>query len=247
VIVVPPTLHPDGFQATRSTDEQFLDLLLGDEDLLRAEFDAIIAAEWPGQPPDRPGRGARAERRPGGTRRRRPRAAGFAGWPRPLRIGGWPRQRSPPPATSDKPTTRKAGDFPLLLIHPTRGDCSPRPHVSDLRRLTAHCDACAARAPIPRAGRDSPLKLWARPPSGRAHNHNRLDATMRTQPTDLYAILGLTRHATQAQISHAHRTLLRRYHPDTRTPGDPSQDAVRRASLFPDCGPFRVHSGKERI
>jgi len=70
---------------------------------------------------------------------------------------------------------------------------------------------------------------------------------MRTQPTDLYAILGLTRHATQAQISHAHRTLLRRYHPDTRTPGDPSQDAVRRASLFPDCGPFRVHSGKERI
>jgi len=31
------------------------------------------------------------------------------------------------PATSDKPTTRKAGDFPLLLIHPTRGDCSPRP------------------------------------------------------------------------------------------------------------------------
>ena len=57
MIVVPPTLHPDGFQATRSTDEQFLDLLLGDEDLLRAEFDAIIAAEWPGQPPDRPGRG----------------------------------------------------------------------------------------------------------------------------------------------------------------------------------------------
>ena len=45
MIVVPPTLHPDGFQATRSTDEQFLDLLLADEDLLRAEFDAIIAAE----------------------------------------------------------------------------------------------------------------------------------------------------------------------------------------------------------
>jgi hypothetical protein len=96
VIVVPPTLHPDGFKATRSTDEQFLDLLLADEDLLRAEFDAIIAAEWPGQPPDRPGRGTQAERRPGGTRRRRPRAAGSAGRPHPLRIGGWPRQRSPP-------------------------------------------------------------------------------------------------------------------------------------------------------
>ena len=127
MIVVPPTLHPDGFKATRSTDEQFLDLLLADEDLLRAEFDAIIAAEWPGQPPGRPGRGTRAERRPGGTQRRRPQAAGSPGWPRPLRIGGWPRQRSPPRATGDRPTTRKAGDFPLLLIHPTRGDCSPRP------------------------------------------------------------------------------------------------------------------------
>ena len=27
MILVPPTLHPDGFNATRSTDEQFLDLL----------------------------------------------------------------------------------------------------------------------------------------------------------------------------------------------------------------------------
>jgi curved DNA-binding protein CbpA len=54
---------------------------------------------------------------------------------------------------------------------------------------------------------------------------------MTTEPTDLYAILGLNRHATQAQISHAYRTLLRRYHPDTRTPGDPSQDAVSDAAL----------------
>ena len=38
-------------------------------------------------------------------------------------------------------------------------------------------------------------------------------------------------YATQAQISHAYRTLLRRYHPDTRTPGDPSQDAVSDAVL----------------
>jgi curved DNA-binding protein CbpA len=54
---------------------------------------------------------------------------------------------------------------------------------------------------------------------------------MTTQPTDLYAILGLNRHATQAQISCAYRTQLRRYHPDTRTPGDPSQDAVSDAAL----------------
>jgi hypothetical protein len=63
------------------------------------------------------------------------------------------------------------------------------------------------------------------------HDHNRLDAIMTTEPTDLYAILGLNRHATQAQISHAYRTLLRRHHPDTRTPGDPSQDAVSDAAL----------------
>ena len=34
MIVVPPTLQPDGYEATSSTDEQFLDLLLADEDLL---------------------------------------------------------------------------------------------------------------------------------------------------------------------------------------------------------------------
>ena len=35
--------------------------------------------------------------------------------------------------------------------------------------------------------------------------------------TDHYAILGLTRDATQTEISHAYRVLLRRHHPDTRT------------------------------
>jgi hypothetical protein len=35
---------------TRTVDEQFLTLICSDEDLLRAEFDAIIAAEWPGPP-----------------------------------------------------------------------------------------------------------------------------------------------------------------------------------------------------
>jgi curved DNA-binding protein CbpA len=35
--------------------------------------------------------------------------------------------------------------------------------------------------------------------------------------TDLYSVLGLSRDATQAEISHAYRVLLRRHHPDTRT------------------------------
>src|SRR3954468_12138354 len=41
---------------------------------------------------------------------------------------------------------------------------------------------------------------------------------MTTEPIDCYAILGLPRDATQAQISAAHRTLLRRYIATTRTP-----------------------------
>jgi hypothetical protein len=39
-----------------TTDAEFLDLVLADEDLLRAEFEAIIAAAWqePPPPPRRP-------------------------------------------------------------------------------------------------------------------------------------------------------------------------------------------------
>jgi hypothetical protein len=48
---MPQILHTDGLDATqpstRAMDEQFCELLCADEDLLRAEFDAIIAAEWP--------------------------------------------------------------------------------------------------------------------------------------------------------------------------------------------------------
>ena len=54
-----------------------------------------------------------------------------------------------------------------------------------------------------------------------------IPTTLITTPTDLYAILGLNRNATPAQISHAYRTLLRRYHPDTRTPGDRSRPPRR--------------------
>ena len=63
----------------------------------------------------------------------------------------------------------------------------------------------------------------------------RPDVMMTSEPTnphaDLYAILGLDRYASQAEIAHAYRTLLRRHHPDTRTDGDPRQDAVSDAAL----------------
>ena len=44
-----------------------------------------------------------------------------------------------------------------------------------------------------------------------------------TKRPDLYAILGVPPSATQAEISHAYRALLRRHHPDTRAPDDARQ------------------------
>jgi DnaJ-class molecular chaperone len=48
---------------------------------------------------------------------------------------------------------------------------------------------------------------------------------------DPYAVLGVPRHATQAELSHAYRALLRRHHPDTRLPADDSQRAAADATL----------------
>lgn len=41
---------------------------------------------------------------------------------------------------------------------------------------------------------------------------------IRTNPIDLYAVLGLAPDATQTEIRRAYRTLMRRHHPDTRSP-----------------------------
>ncbi|GAA3634158.1 hypothetical protein [Microlunatus ginsengisoli] len=79
---------------TRGIEQEFYDLLLDDADLLRAEFDELIAAAWSGTPPARPSRNTRPDpdRRP--TRRAASRPTG-----RPVRPGSdaRPRQRSPPP------------------------------------------------------------------------------------------------------------------------------------------------------
>jgi len=54
---------------------------------------------------------------------------------------------------------------------------------------------------------------------------------MRTTPTDLYAVLGLTPHATPAQLRHAYRAMLRQHHPDTRGAGPgPAGDAADQAN-----------------
>jgi hypothetical protein len=102
---VPPILPSDGADAARSIDEQFLELLLAHEDLLRAEFDEIITREWPGSPPDRPGSGVRP-RYPEETRRRVP-AAGLPGQPRRPCVRSWPRQRAPPEGQMHQPATKR--------------------------------------------------------------------------------------------------------------------------------------------
>ena len=94
-----PTTPALADTAARTVDEQFLALMCSDEDLLRAEFDAIIAAEWPSPPPRTPRRGA-AHRHPGQQYTHRRGGAPVArAMPRPRHpgIGGWVRQRSPPP------------------------------------------------------------------------------------------------------------------------------------------------------
>jgi hypothetical protein len=61
----------DSARATRETDEAFFEIIFGDDELVRAEFDAIIAAQWPCTPPPRePDDGAVADR---GRRPARPR------------------------------------------------------------------------------------------------------------------------------------------------------------------------------
>jgi hypothetical protein len=93
-----PTARVCDDGTTLTADERFVELLCADEELLRAEFDAIIAAEWPSPVPAEPDRDADAERRR--PRHRHCREAGSTTLPRRPRhpgVGGWSRQRSPPP------------------------------------------------------------------------------------------------------------------------------------------------------
>ncbi len=77
------------------TDEAFVELICADDEFVGAEFDAIIAAEWPTRPPAEPGRDDAVQ----------PPARGGRPLPGPVRlthrpqhpgIDGWARGRSPP-------------------------------------------------------------------------------------------------------------------------------------------------------
>ena len=68
-------------------------------------------------------------------------------------------------------------------------------------------------------------------PAGATATTARAPSTMTTERPDLYAILGVAPSATQAEISHAYRAMLRRHHPDTRDPADEAQSAMSDAAL----------------
>ncbi|WP_270889045.1 J domain-containing protein [Pedococcus sp. 5OH_020] len=53
---------------------------------------------------------------------------------------------------------------------------------------------------------------------------------MTVDRSDPYAVLGLSPHATQEQIRHAYRTLMRQHHPDTRTAVAPADAATAAAN-----------------
>ena len=93
-----PTTPATGATAARTVEEEFVDLVCSDADLLAAEFDAIIAAEWPEPPGDRPGRGAAGGHPGNGAPPRHAAEAVRGPVPRPRRpgISQWRRQRSPP-------------------------------------------------------------------------------------------------------------------------------------------------------
>jgi hypothetical protein len=92
-----PTTPATANTLRANVDEQFFDLICSDPDLLQVEFDAIIAAEWPGPPATRPGRGAAREQPiPQPAHRAAARTGSPVTRPRRPGIGGWARQRSPP-------------------------------------------------------------------------------------------------------------------------------------------------------
>ena len=99
-----PTVSATQLGVPRSVDEELLELVCADEEFLRAEFDAIIAEEWPTNPPtaDPPGAAPAPAPRQGW----RPAPLDFRagrGQPRHPGIGGWSRQRSPPRHTTAPP------------------------------------------------------------------------------------------------------------------------------------------------
>ncbi len=182
-------LQPDTADAARTAHEEFVALLIADEDLVSAEFQEIVTAEWPMPPSARPRGGAPSRRWPPQRRsHRRWHSWGAGTRPDPPCLARPTRERSPPPAATT----------------PAQGSWSRPP-----------------RRPGPRP---------ARPRT----------SAMNAEPGDLYSVLGVPADASQDQIDHAFRVLLRRHHPDTRQPGDASQQVLSDTALQDVFAAYRV-------
>jgi hypothetical protein len=92
-----------------TVDEQFVRLIFSDEELSQAEFEAIIAGEWPPpvSPPIHEQAGAPTSDASHGTDAW---VAGRVTRPHHPGIGGWARQRSPPPGQLRNPRPERPGD-----------------------------------------------------------------------------------------------------------------------------------------
>jgi hypothetical protein len=92
-------------------EEEFLELLCADDDFVRAEFEAIIAAEWPDPPAEEPGRTPAAwPPAPARGRGVPVRGRGSPAWPRRPCIPAAAKQRSPPDAWHRSVHDPEAGD-----------------------------------------------------------------------------------------------------------------------------------------
>jgi hypothetical protein len=127
-----PAIPPAGrVDLPRWTVDQFIDVVCAEEDLLRAEFEAIVAAEWPEPPSRHPGPPPTSARRP--VERRLP-AIRSTSDPTPpdrgSRTAKRGRGRSPPGDGGDAfiDTVTRAGD--AHRESSSEGGSSARPHVS---------------------------------------------------------------------------------------------------------------------
>ncbi len=120
--MVHQTLPTVGEDAPPDTDEQFLAVLCAEEELMRAEFDAIIAAEWPIPPPPHRVLAVRAEddEPPSRDQRGTPDEHPWGRLNRPG-IRRWARQRSPPPPAAPNrtptPIPTSEGEVMPLVMH----------------------------------------------------------------------------------------------------------------------------------
>lgn len=90
--------HPWSACSTDAQMEEFIELVCSDAEWVAAEFEALIAAQWPTEPPAHlpVRRSAGSSRLPGGQQWREDLSGPLAHRPWRPGLGEWTRERSPP-------------------------------------------------------------------------------------------------------------------------------------------------------